>query len=105
MKRQLIEMHQEYLVGCDNKECDYKVKNESGDPNEDISEFLNMPCPKCGENLLTEEDYLQSLRFLKFVNWINKWFSWILFFTPKNAKVKKIEVHHHKGLNIKELDD
>lgn len=105
MKRQLIEMHQEFLIQCDNKVCDYKIKNESGDPNENVSDYLNMPCPKCGENLLTEEDYLQSLRFLKIINWINKWFSWTLIFYSKNAKKKSIKVHHHKGVNIIKDED
>jgi hypothetical protein len=41
-------------VKCDNKSCDYIDKTATV---ERYSEYLNKPCPKCGENLLTEEDY------------------------------------------------
>lgn len=61
MKRKLIETQQEYLIVCDNKQCDYKIKNTTDNPNENVSMYLNTPCPNCGENLLTEEDYLQSM--------------------------------------------
>lgn len=36
MKRQFVEMYQEYSIVCDNKQCDYKIKSPTGDPNEDI---------------------------------------------------------------------
>ena len=39
---------------CDNPNCDYKNENVLF---EDYSEWLDKPCPKCGENLLTQEDY------------------------------------------------
>ena len=41
-------------IKCDNPNCDYI------NPDVKISEYedwLNKPCPKCGANLLTEEDY------------------------------------------------
>ena len=104
MKRKLIEMHQEYSIVCDNKQCDYKIKSPTGDPNEDISGYLNMPCPKCGENLLTEQDYLQSLKVLRIVNWLNKWFSWTMIFVPKKAKQESISVHCHNGVKIEKVD-
>lgn len=104
MKRKLIEINQQYLVVCDNSACDYKVPNPTGDPNEDISMYLNVPCPKCSENLLTEQDYLQSMKFMKGLNFLNKWFSWIMFFVPKNAKAKESTVQFHNGINIKEKE-
>ena len=97
-------MHQEYSIVCDNKQCDYKIKNPTGDPNEDTSGYLNMPCPNCGENLLTEQDYLQSLKVLRIVNWLNKWFSWTMIFVPKKAKRESISVHCHNGVKIEKTD-
>lgn len=97
--RKLIEMNQEYLIQCDNPRCDYKVKNETGNPNEDIKGYLNKPCPKCGENLLTEQDYIQSLQLMKVINWLNKWFSWLTIFSSKKSQ-QKVMVHVHKGVNI-----
>lgn len=41
-------------IKCDNEECDYV------DPTvqyEEYPNWLNKPCPMCGENLLTEKAY------------------------------------------------
>lgn len=100
--RKLIEIHQEYLIVCDNKQCDYKVKNETGIPNDEESDkFLNVPCPKCGENLLTEQDHLQSKVLMKGINRVNKYFSWLTIFIPKKAKTHKTTINVHNGINIK----
>jgi hypothetical protein len=78
----------------------YKIKSITGDPNEDISQYLNQPCPECGTNLLTEQDYLQSLKVLKVINWLNKWFSWTMIFIPKKTKTKSVYLHCHDGVTI-----
>ena len=47
-------------IVCDNPNCDFT------DPNvkvEDYDKWLNKPCPKCGENLLTDDDY-RNVQFL-----------------------------------------
>lgn len=102
MKRQFIEMYQEYSIVCDNKQCDYKVKSPTGDPNEDIHGYLNVPCPKCGENLLTVEDYLTSLRVLKVINWLNKYLSWTMYLFPKSVNKGTIKVKCHNGIKIEQ---
>lgn len=104
MKKKLIELEQEFLVECDNPLCDHKVKNETGDPYADIDLYLNVPCPKCGENLLTEDDLYEYKKFLRLVKWVNRWFSWTLFFVP-GAKTHRGEVHVHKRINITGTDD
>lgn len=40
-------------IQCDNPSCDYK---DDSVKREDYVNWLNKPCPLCGENLLTEED-------------------------------------------------
>lgn len=45
---------------CDNPNCDFRDKSVKI---EDLEEWLNKPCPKCGTNLLTESDY-RSIRYL-----------------------------------------
>ncbi len=98
--KKLIEIQkQDYLVVCDNKNCDYKVENPTKDPRHNINGFLNVPCPKCGENLLTEEDLNTYKNFLKSVDFLNKWFGWIAIFIPKKYE-KKATAHAHRGLNI-----
>lgn len=99
--RKLIEAVQEYIITCDNKQCDYKVPNPTKDPNTDISMYLNKPCPKCKQNLLTEHDYLLFLKTTRVINFINKYFSWLtLFSTIRNTPVKSGFIHMHKQIKI-----
>jgi predicted RNA-binding Zn-ribbon protein involved in translation (DUF1610 family) len=64
----IFEMYQEYLIVCDN--CDFKIKNEAGNYNIETRQYINMPCPKCGENLLTQKDYDDSESLRKTLNWL-----------------------------------
>lgn len=101
MKRKLIEVSQEYLIVCDNPKCDYVIENEDRIyPNPEAIKYLNMPCPKCGDNLLTENDYKTGMQTMKVVNWLNKWFSWLMIFVSKRAEMKTTYVHFHNGVNI-----
>jgi hypothetical protein len=62
----------EYMGGgiqCDNPECDYLDLNVSVT---DYHNWLNKPCPKCGENLLTQEDYDKVQAMLAIVNLVNQ---------------------------------
>ncbi len=99
--RKLIEVSQDILIMCDNKECDFKIPNESKNPNQDTRHFINHPCPECGENLLTEQDYLMSQKMLRNIDWINKWFSWLTLFSFRKAR-KSTSVHVHDGIHIKD---
>ncbi len=99
--KKLIEIEQDILIQCDNPECDFSVPNETKDPFADTVDFINKPCPKCGENLLTEQDQKDALRFLRLVAFVNKWFSWLTIFSFKNKKQNVTSVHIHNGINIK----
>lgn len=99
--RKLIEKQQGSLVTCDNPKCDYTV------PYTDLTEkylvlYIDKPCPKCGENLLTMEDYLQHQNLMKYVNFINRWFSWItLFYSKKRLnKSNSVRIHIHDGVKF-----
>lgn len=98
--RKLIEKTQVGLVTCDS--CDYSIpyteEKEKG-----LIKYVGKPCPKCGQNLLTIEDYLLHERINRTVDWINKWFSWITLFYSKKAKSKLMSVHVHDGVTIKEV--
>jgi len=65
LMRKLIETYRYSQVVCDNKECNYSVVYS---PDVPLIYYLDMPCPKCGQNLLTPEDYIQSRKILKMVN-------------------------------------
>jgi len=44
-------------IKCDNPKCNWA---DNDVPVETYAQWLNRPCPECGENLLTEEDYKNS---------------------------------------------
>jgi predicted nucleic-acid-binding Zn-ribbon protein len=96
---------QENLIVCDNPNCDYKVVNTGKNSFQDISKYINKPCPKCGCNLLTEKDYLTGLQLEKIINFVDKWFSWLTIFSKK-TKMKKgnIKIKDNK-VNIEMEDD
>ncbi len=102
--RQLIEKTQNSSIVCDNTKCSYTVPY-SEEEEKNIISYINKPCPLCGENLLTEQDYILHQKTLRTVNWINKWFSWIAYFYSKKSWEKRqntISVHVHDGIKIKE---
>ncbi len=63
-----IEITDDGGLVCDNPECDWEDKNITF---ENLEEWLNKPCPKCGQNLLTEEDFLNAQILRKSVEFIN----------------------------------
>lgn len=101
-KRKLIEIKKESLIVCDNTNCDFKIPY-SDEGERESYKYINVPCPKYGDNLLTEADYIQHEKVIKAVNFLNKWFSWITFFYSQKrwAKRKSTMVHVHDGINIK----
>ncbi len=46
-------------IKCDNPKCGWRDVDAAFD----MDKFHNAPCPKCGENLLTDADYA-SLKFM-----------------------------------------
>lgn len=98
MKR-LIEATQDKAIVCDNPNCDYEIDNSS----EIIYlDYIDKPCPKCGENLLTFEDYIQHEKLLRAIKWVNKWFSWLTIFSFKKDYTKH-SIHVHDGVKIKKI--
>ena len=102
--RKLIEVSQQNNVVCDNPNCDYVVENISDNPNEDCKIYLNVPCPKCGQNLLTEQDYIQWIALHKYVRFVNKWFSWISIFIKDSKEKSQMEVHVHNGVKCTKIE-
>lgn len=92
-----IEVKMANLIECDS--CDYKIENPSGDPNIDTAEYINVPCPKCGANLLTQEDYDLHNEIMKEINKVNKrW--WLSIFSCKSKNVSTFDVKIHDGIKI-----
>jgi len=79
----------EYKIGgikCDNPDCDFRDMDVKF---EDYPLWLNRPCPKCGWNLLTQDDLDTTKTLLKLVNFIN---AITKPFTPFFKKSKRIKV-------------
>lgn len=78
MKYKIIEVVQNNAVCCDY--CDYKVANDNPTEIADVSEYVNKPCPDCGNNLCTPKDFLEYLHLTKTIHKANKWFGWLRYF-------------------------
>lgn len=59
MKKNVLRMEVSGIK-CDNPRCDYA---DMGVKLEDYDEWVNKPCPKCGDILLTDVDYA-NVKFL-----------------------------------------
>lgn len=79
----LIEIKKMGGIKCDNPDCDYRDETVKV---EDYSNWLDRPCPKCGNNLLTKEDYKSFKKLLSLIKVINK----IGRLLPKKT-IKKLE--------------
>lgn len=94
-------------IKCDNSVCTYEDMSVK---REDYLTWLNKPCPKCGDNLLTQKDYDALIKLEKIMNNpIMKVFGFIdtifqkVFFWVKPVEVEykmngtgKIKVEVHK---------
>ena len=56
-------------IKCDNPDCDFADHNVEF---KDYDKWLNKPCPKCGQNLLTEQDYETCQFLFNLTNTINE---------------------------------
>jgi len=76
-------------IKCDATECDYSDMEAEFDPDK----YLNMPCPECGANLFTEEDYRAMAAMQAVTNITNEVFKDVEF--SENAEV----VHYDIGMD------
>lgn len=67
---------------CDNPNCDYR---DSSIKYEDYSKYVDMPCPKCGTNLLTRSCYKQTVKNVNKAKRLNNFLNLIL---PDSIKMK-----------------
>lgn len=91
MKQKLIELSKNNEIICDN--CKFTVISHR-DPMDMCKHYINRPCPRCGKNLLTLKAAKNYLKFIHVVNWLNKWFSWLTIFIPRNKRLETFEAHH-----------
>ena len=70
-----------YPIGikCDNPECDFRDDSVKC---ENYQQWLNKPCPKCGQNLLTQKDY-DTVQHVKKIEQKLSWLKLPSFSPPK----------------------
>lgn len=84
-------------IKCDNPKCDYQ--DMSVDVN-DYKNWVNKPCPKCGANLLTQEDLDNTIMLMMCADIVNATFGEI----PDNAPVGKVKINMN-GTGKMEFED
>ena len=84
---------------CDNAQCDY-----IGEPieYEQAESYIGTPCPKCGENILTQQDYDNLVTIIKGMDLINH----ITKDNPYNENEPKVLIGFdtHKGISINKIE-
>lgn len=79
----ILEGQERTDIVCDNPDCDFTMDTR----NEIVGLFVNEPCPKCGENLLTQKDYMIFSVIHKTFAVINFVFGWVrVFYTEADRK-------------------
>ena len=53
---------------CDNTECDW---TSGAIKEEDMVNWIDKPCPKCGQNVLTQNDFNLHDKLMKSIDFIN----------------------------------
>lgn len=91
------------LLECDNDSCDFVLKRVPGFYEKITEHHVGTPCPKCGESLLTFEDYYEHKKLMDIINWINKYFSWVTIFSPPPKQLDRYRVKVHKGTKFTKL--
>ncbi|NJO62633.1 MAG: hypothetical protein HC836_31710 [Richelia sp. RM2_1_2] len=86
------------IVNIYGLKCDFCDYEDMSIPFADYPKYINAPCPKCGANLLLQEEYDESVRIYKIVaiinkiknilKWINPFHYWRLIFGDKRPLMK-----------------
>lgn len=60
-------------------------------------DLIGTPCPKCGANMLTEQDFHSAVRMMGVFDWINKWLGWLgTEEPPESGLALSIKTHNGK---------
>ena len=97
-KYKVLEGPRDTEIICDNKHCDFKALSV---PDRAVKAFMNVECPRCGDVLLTKEDYAHFVVFRKIMGIINV-LCFPFMFVATILRGSKNEgsyasYHHHNG--------
>lgn len=85
-------------IECDNPNCDWV---DSTIHVSNYEKWIDVPCPKCGENVMTREDYNTFCAFLAAAKIANDFPD--LF--PQTGEVNTATVKIHNGITITETKE
>lgn len=69
------------------------------------SELIGTPCPKCGADMLTREDFLKTLNMFAWVDTINIWLGWLIGTKEPPRNARGVAVRHHGNSTFVRFDD
>ena len=84
---------------CDNPTCDWV---DDSIKEEDYESYIDSPCPKCGENVLTREDYQNSLFLSSLVDFVNNLSEEEIEALTANVDLEKVS--KDLGIDVNEQD-
>jgi len=86
-------------IQCDNPECDYKDLEAEFDNDK----YLNMPCPKCGAPLLTQEDYDAVNQMIAMTEMVSDMFDGVDLSEEASAMVK-LEMNGTGSIHVSDIE-
>lgn len=81
---------------CDNEKCDYENPDITL---EEYPNYLESPCPKCGDSLLTKADYKALLNLLTLSNALSNQYP-NLSSTNKEENIQQIELSQFETISL-----
>jgi DNA-directed RNA polymerase subunit RPC12/RpoP len=97
MKKKLIHVSQDVALKCDNKHCDFVVKELR--PKLSMKDYIGYKCPQCNYDMLTKADHKRYEKVMQVVNFINKWFGW-MGSKADDEELIVVKVDTHKEIKI-----
>jgi hypothetical protein len=86
---------------CDSPACDWKDEAISS---EDYHKYVDTPCPHCGANILTQDDFKRTEIILNFISRVNNFFAFFgLKRIKKGSKVTSGTINVHKKYKFTDL--
>ena len=89
-------------ICCDNDACDYFDDTVLFSQ---LKDFVNKPCPKCGSNLLTEEDYKAAVTFRKMGEKLNSMPKEVVEALLKTVNVVRLPEDEENAQRIRAVTD
>lgn len=91
MNRSAIEWAGQFLK-CDAEGCDHKES-----VSEITADLIGKPCPKCGANLLTKDDFESGQNLVEVINAFNKIFGPVDVPEDAAKDALKVSLNPHNG--------